>query len=352
MPSDTTPTTYADSTLKTFASDNYSGAHPLMIDAITNANAGHAAAYGADDYSKRLGELIRERFGKNALAVLTFNGTGANVLGLSALTPRHGAVICADSAHIEQDEGNAPQLVAGLKHLCIKSADGKITPAQIKSKIEHAPHRALATTVYISQPTEFGTCYTLDELRQIRQMCDQHDLKLFIDGARLCNAAVRLGCDFADFAQYAHALSLGGTKNGLIFGECLVVMDQSLHHAMPYLQKAHLQTGSKMRFIAAQFVAWLESGIWQELASHSNQMADYLAKKIAPLAPVTQKVEANAVFVHMQDDVIQKLSHHHFYTWLPAHGDTPATVRLMCTFDTTRAQIDAFAMDLTSALAN
>lgn len=331
------------------ASDNYSGAHPVVIQAITDANQGHAPAYGADTYSDTLNQIIGEHFGAQAKAFCVFNGTGANVLGLASLLPRTGAVLCAQSAHIVCDESNAPEYVAGIKAVTIASTDGKIHATQIASMLKQGEHHPQINAVYISQTTELGTCYSLDELQKLRAVCDQFGLYLYIDGARLCNAMAHLKCDLGEIGKYADILSLGGTKNGLVLGECLVVVNPLFSTQMPYLRKIHLQTGSKMRFISAQFIAWLTSGLYKTLAQHSNELAQYLANRLQdlPSIEICQKVQANAVFVKMPKDIAKDLqAKYRFYDW------DDGVVRLMTSFDMTTTMIDEFIDALQSALAN
>lgn len=332
-----------------FASDNYSGVHPTIMDAIITANGGHQTAYGDDIYSRKLDELIAERFGQHATSYPVFNGTGANIIALSALTPRHGAVICTTNAHIYNDESNAPAYVAGLRLLPVKTADGKLTPAHIKNICQSSqgnPHAPQPTTVYLSQVTELGTCYTLDELIAITTTAKSFGLHTYLDGARLANACAYLGCSLSDIATTGvDILTLGGTKNGMMMGECLVVLNPAFDSVMPYLRKNHLQLASKHRFISAQFVAWLSDELWLTLARHSNQMAQYLYQKIKQLDGIkfTQPVQSNAVFLSLPKAISQKLHQEFsFYDWNTQTGE----IRLVMSFDTTAEQIDHLAQTL------
>lgn len=329
------------------ASDNYSGVHPVIMDAIVRANVGHAPAYIGDEYSCLMADHIKRLFGKQATGYAVFNGTGANVLGLSALLPRYGAVIATDTAHINTDESVAPQYVAGIKILSAPHQQGKLTPNAITALIDKSLHRPQAAVVYISQATELGTCYSLDELCEIRQVCDELGLFLYIDGARLCNAAAHLGCTLYDIAKYADILSLGGTKNGLMLGECLVVMNPAFHQGMEFLRKTHMQLASKMRFMSAQFNAWFSDDLYMDLARHSNAMASYLYKEIKDLNPITYPVQSNAVFARLPNQaVIDRLDKFGFYVWTKDDFG----VRLMTSFDTTVKDIDAFVFALKEAL--
>lgn len=330
------PTSFA------FASDNYSGVHPIIIDALAQANGGHEQAYGDDVYSRKLDELIKANFGDTATAYPVFNGTGANIIALSALTPRHGAVICTTGAHIHNDESNAPAYVAGLRLLTVDTPDGKLRPDDIARLCQHIgnPHAPQPTTVYISQVTELGTCYTLSELTNIVKTAKSFGLAVYIDGARLANACAYLGCSFADIASTGvDMLSVGGTKNGMMMGECLVVLNPAFDTLMPYLRKNHLHLASKHRFISAQFVAWLTDELWLTLARHSNEMAQYLYCQIKDLdgVSITQAVESNAVFAILPPDVVSKLHEDfHFYDWNATTGE----IRLMMSFDTSVEQVD------------
>lgn len=326
-----------------FASDNCSGIHPAILQAIIDANHGHQHSYGDDDYTKKLHALIHTHFGDHTHAYPVLNGTGANVIALQALSPRHGVVICSETAHIYHDESNAPQYVAGLRLLTTPSDDGKLSPQAIRD-ICHANignvHAPQPTTVYISQVTELGTCYTLDEIRQIVTTAKEFGLYTYIDGARLANACAYLDCTLKDIADTGvDILTLGGTKNGLMIGECIVVFNQDLHTQLPYLRKNTLHLASKMRFISAQFVAWLDNGLWRQLAQHSNYMAQYLAKQLYSIdnIHITQPVQSNAVFATMSPQLIEELhKHFHFYDW---HAQT-GKVRFVMSFDTQKEHID------------
>lgn len=328
-----------------FASDNYSGVHPTILSAIVAANGGHEPAYGDDVYTQVLDGLIKANFGESATAYPVFNGTGANIIALSALTPRHGAVICTKQAHIHNDESNAPAYVAGLCLLVVDTADGKLRLDDIRQSCQSMgnPHAPQPTTVYISQVTELGTCYTLDEMRELVHTAKEFGLSVYVDGARLANACAYLDCTFKDIADTGvDMLSLGGTKNGMMMGECLIVINPALDAAMPYLRKNHLHLASKHRFISAQFVAWFGDELWRVLARHSNDMAQYLYSKIKDISGVciTQKVQSNAVFAILPPDVVARLhDDFHFYDW----NDKTGEIRLMMSFDTTREQVDGLA---------
>ncbi|WP_049237062.1 threonine aldolase family protein [Moraxella canis] len=328
--------------MKHFASDNYAGVHPTIMQALIDANQGHEMAYGADSITARLDDLIRREFGEQAVGYPVFNGTGANVLGLQSLMPRYGSVICAETAHINQDESNAPQAVGGYKLWTVRSDDGKLTPEMIAPYAQGFgnEHRAQPLVLYISQVTECGTCYTVDELAALAEFVHERGMKLFVDGARLANAASYLDVSFYEMITKTGVdmVAFGGTKNGLMFGECLIDVKGVMSNEMKFLRKMSMQTASKMRFISAQLIALFQDDLYRSLANHSNQMAKYLSDELLKLdgASLVYPVESNGVFIKMKQDHIAKArTQSNFYDW---HDDS---VRLMCSFDTTKADIDA-----------
>src|ERR1700746_3654624 len=234
---------------KSFGSDNHAGVHPAVLRAIADANPGDAVAYGADVWTGEATAGLREAFGADD-AFLVLNGSGANVLGLSLLLRRHEAVICAESAHINTDECGAPEQLVGTKLLTVPTEDGKITPELIAEKLSGRgdDHRSQPGVVAVTQATELGTCYTLAELRKIADFCHASDLRVYLDGARLANAAASLDCSLAECAD---VLTFGGTKNGAVGAEALIVMGGNLAADVPYLRKQVTQLTSKMRFVAA-----------------------------------------------------------------------------------------------------
>ncbi|OMH24842.1 threonine aldolase [Tersicoccus phoenicis] len=339
---------------RTFASDNYAGVHPEVLDAVAAANAGHQISYGEDEYTGRLQEVLGRHFGSGTAAFPVFNGTGANVVGLQALLPRWGAVICAETAHINVDENGAPERVGGLKLLTVPTPDGKLTPELIDRQAWGwgNEHRAQPLAVSITQTTEMGTCYSVEEIRAIADHVHQRGMKLHLDGARLANAAATLGEGLRAFTRDAgvDAISFGGTKNGLMFGEAVVVFDPATATALPYLRKMDMQLASKMRYISAQLVALYEGDLWLTSARHANAMAQRLRAGVEPLdgVRVTQQTQANAVFAVLDHDVTERLrARFRFYDWDEATGE----VRWMCSWDTTEDDVDAFVTALAEELA-
>jgi threonine aldolase len=331
---------------KSFGSDNHAGVHPAVLHAIVDANSGDTVAYGADAWTEDATAGLREIFGADE-AFLVLNGSGANVLGLSLLLRRHEAVICAESAHINTDECGAPEQLVGTKLLTVPTADGKITPELIAEKLSGRgdDHRSQPGVVALTQATELGTCYSLAELRKIADFCRASDLRLYLDGARLANAAASLDCSLAELAECADVLSFGGTKNGAMGAEALIVMRPGLSADVPYLRKQLTQLTSKLRFVAAQFSALLHDDLWRANASHANAMAQLLAAGAAAVdgIEIVRPVQANAVFARLQPRHIAALQQDWtFHVW----DEDNNVVRWMTSFDTTEGDVAAFLGDI------
>lgn len=342
-----------DPSVRGFASDNYSGVHPEILEALSVVNGGHQVSYGDDVYTEHLQEVFRSHFGERAEAYPVFNGTGANVVSLQALTKRWSAVICAESAHINVDECGAPEKIAGIKLLSVPTPDGKLTPELIDRQAWGwgDEHRAQPHVVALTQSTELGTVYTPDEIAEICAHAHGHGMTVFVDGSRLANAAVTLGLPLRAFTTDVgvDVLSFGGTKNGLMLGEAVVVLNPDVAHGLKYLRKSSMQLASKMRFVSAQLIALLEGDLWLRNARHANAMAArlYAAVKDIPGVQVTRAPEANAVFAVIPPEVADRVrKHFRFYTWDTHTGE----VRWVCSFDTTEADVDAFAATLREEL--
>jgi len=328
---------------KSFGSDNHSGAHPAVMRAIVEANTGDAVAYGADPWTERATSELRRLAGADGEVYLVLNGSGANVLGLGLLLDRHEAVICAESAHIHTDECGAAERILGTKLLAVPAPDGKLTPELIASRLAGRgdEHFAQPGVVAITQSTELGTCYSLAELRKIREFCADNGLRVYMDGARLANAAAYLGCSLAELAEHADVLSFGGTKNGAMGVEALIVMRAGDSVNAPYLRKQHMQLSSKMRFLAAQFIALLTDDLWLRNARHANAMAARLASGLAnlPGVGVVYPVEADAVFARLSRQHIAALQREWmFHVW----DERTSVVRWMTAFDTQERDVDDF----------
>jgi threonine aldolase len=333
---------------KSFGSDNHAGAHPAVLQAIFDANSGDAIAYGADAWTERATAELREVFGADS-AFLVTNGSGANVLGLSVLLRRHEAVICADSAHIRTDECGAPERLLGTKLLSVPTPDGKLTPELIAGQLAGRgdEHFAQPGAVAVTQSTEFGTCYSLAELREIAEFCRTSDLRVFLDGARLANAAAYLDCSLAQLAECADVLSFGGTKNGAMGAEALILMGSGLGADVPYLRKQQTQLMSKMRFVAAQFTALLQDDLWRANAAHANALARRLADgaAVVPGVEIVYPVQANAVFARLEPQHISALQETcFFHVW----DEKESVVRWMTAFDTSEEDVDAFVEEIRS----
>jgi len=340
-----------DPSIRGFASDNYSGIHPEVLAAIAAANDGHQVAYGEDVYTERLQEVFAHHFGEGVEAFPVFNGTGANVTGLQSMLPRWGAVVAASTAHINVDEGGAPERVAGIKILNVPTEDGKLTPELIDREAWGwgDEHRAQPLVVSITQSTELGTLYTPDEIRTIADHIHPLGMHLHVDGARIANAAASLDLPLRAFTRDVgvDVLSFGGTKNGAMGAEAIVVLNPEASAGLTYLRKLNMQLSSKMRFVSAQLIALLEGDLWLRNARHSNAMAQRLRAGIeAGLADgsirgvdFTQKTQANGVFATLPDGVADRLRESfRFYDWDASRNE----VRWMCSFDTTEDDIDAF----------
>jgi threonine aldolase len=348
-------TTLHDTTIRGFASDNYSGVHPKVLAAIAAANDGHQIAYGEDAYTARLQEVFVHHFGDGVEAFPVFNGTGANVVGLQSMLPRWGAVVAASTAHINVDEGGAPERVAGIKILNVPTPDGKLTPELIDREAWGwgDEHRAQPLVVSITQSTELGTLYTPDEIRAIADHVHARGMGLHLDGARISNAAAALDVPLRAFTRDAgvDVLSFGGTKNGAMLGEAVVVLDPAASEGLLFLRKLNMQLSSKMRFVSAQLIALLEDDLYLRNARHANAMAARLRASVeAGLddgsitgVAFTQPTQSNGVFATLPDGVADRLRESfRFYDWDAAKNE----VRWMCSFDTTETDVDAFVAEL------
>ncbi|MER7951277.1 low specificity L-threonine aldolase [Streptomyces sp. NPDC096079] len=343
-----------DPSVRGFASDNYAGAHPEVLAALALANEGHQVAYGEDQYTDHLQRIMHSHFGPTAEAFPVFNGTGANVTALQALTDRWGAVICAETAHINVDEGGAPERMGGLKLLTVPTPDGKLTPELIDRQAWgwEDEHRAMPQVVSITQNTELGTVYTVDEIRAIVEHAHAKGMKVHLDGARIANAAASLDVPMRAFtnAVGVDVISYGGTKNGMLFGEAVVVLNPDAVSHMKHLRKLSMQLASKMRFVSVQLEALLAKDLWLRNARHANAMAQRLAAGVRELdgVEILYPVQANAVFARLPQEVTRRLQERfRFYFWDEAAGD----VRWMCAFDTTEDDVDAFLQALKEELA-
>lgn len=338
-----------------FGSDNHSGISPEIMEAIASANVDHALAYGDDEYCEKAVQLLRQEFGTQANVYFVFNGTGANVLNIDAMCRSHHAVVCAETAHINVDECGAPQRIVGCRLLTVPTPDGKLTPELVKTQLHGFgfEHHSQPRAISITQPTELGTLYTLDEIRALADLAHSHDMYLHMDGARLANAAVALGCTFRQMTTDlgVDCLSFGGTKNGMMIGESAIILNPALDVELKYRRKQMAQLSSKMRFMAAQFEAYLSTGVWRRNAEHSNRMAQLLCQSLreVPQVKVVYPVQANSVFVQLPNKVWNALlDDYFFYLW----DEATDVVRWMCSFDTTEEDIHNLVQALKKRLAD
>ena len=336
----------SDAPWRGFASDNYAGAHPQVIDALASVNAGHQRAYGDDAVTARATDMVRDLFGAQADFYPVFNGTGANVVALQSVTSRWQSVIASATAHIHADEGGAPEVVAGIKLWTVPTTDGKLRPGDVQGQCFDMEfvHRSQPGAVSITQSSEMGTVYSPDEVAAIAQVAHANGLAVHMDGARLSNAAASLGVPVRAFTTDAGVdlVSFGLTKNGAMIAESVVVLDPQRVHGIDFLRKTSMQLSSKMRFLSAQYVALLTDDLWLTSAGHANSMARRLEAAVRDISGVqiTQEVQANAVFAVLPAAVTAALQDRfHFYTWNQVTGE----VRWMCAWDTTPEDVDAFA---------
>jgi threonine aldolase len=331
-----------------------------VLAALAAANGGHQAAYGEDRYTARLRDVVGEHFGAQAEVYPVFNGTGANVISLTSVLPRWGAVIAAATAHIHTDEAGAPERMTGIKLLTVATPDGKLTPDLIAREAWGwgNEHRAQPLAVSITQTTELGTLYTPAEVRAIGEFAHSRGMAVHMDGSRLWNAAAALGVPFRDFTTDAgvDVLSLGGTKNGLLGVEAVVVLDPQRATGLTYLRKLTMQLASKMRFASAQLLALFDDDLGLRSAAHANAMAARLrtaleagiADGTLPGLAFTQDTAANALFATLPTDAADRIRERvRFYDWDRARGE----IRWMTAWDTTEADVDGFVAVIRKELA-
>ena len=331
---------------RNFASDNNAGVHPEVVEAIARANQGHVVAYGDDAFTRSAIKKFEEHFGPDIAVFFTFNGTGANVLGLQALTRSFQSVLCSDYAHIYTDECGAPEKHTGCKLIPLPHQDGKISLDSVRHAYHGIgdEHHSQPRVISITQSTEMGTVYRPEEIQAFAKFAHEHEMFLHMDGARIANAAASLGQNLRQATRDlgVDVLSFGGTKNGIMGGEAVVFFHPEQSRDFLYLRKQSMQLASKMRFIAAQFEALLTNDLWRRSAEHANRMAKILEQEISriPEVKIVWKVEANGVFAQIPRHSIEKIKKHYFfYPWIEAES----IVRWMCSFDTTEEDIRKFA---------
>lgn len=336
-----------------FSSDNNAGVHPEILQAIARVNQGHVVAYGDDDYTRSALKKFEEHFGTDIAVFFTFNGTGANVLGLQAITRSFHSVFCSDYAHIYTDECGAPEKHTGCKLIPLPQQAGKITLESLRHAYHGIgdEHHSQPRVISITQATEMGTVYQPEEIQGFAGFAREHGMFLHMDGARIANAAVSLGQTLRQATRDlgVDVLSFGGTKNGILGGEAVVFFHPEQSQDFLYLRKQSMQLASKMRFIAAQFEALLTGDLWRRSAEHANRMARVLEKELRriPEVRVIWKVEANGVFVQIPRHAIEKIKQQYFfYVWI----EEESIVRWMCSFDTTEDDIHQFVQLVAEAV--
>jgi threonine aldolase len=328
-----------------FASDNNSGIHPEILKAIESANTGHSIGYGDDIWTKEAVSLFKKEFGADTEVFFVLTGTGANILGIQSAIHSFQAVLCAETAHIHTDECGAPEKFTGSKLIPVPTSNGKISAQQL-AKYLHGfdfEHHSQPGLISITQTSEMGTVYKVEEIRELADLAHSHGMFLHMDGARISNAAVTLGLPFKEFTKDAGVdiLSFGGTKNGMMIGEAVLFFNPKLAQYSKYYRKQAAQLYSKMRFVGAQFVPYLKLGIWKETATHANRMAKILETEVRKLKgiQITQNVDANGIFAIVPKELIPQMQQaYFFYPWDEMRGE----VRWMTSFDTTEEDIMNF----------
>jgi threonine aldolase len=339
---------------RAFGSDNWAGVHPEVLAAIGEANVDHAPSYGNDAWTEKAIEMIRGLVGKNCDVFFLFSGTAANVLGLQSLVRSHQAVICSETAHVHTSEAGAAEKHIGCKLIPLPAPDGKISASDIPKQLGYIgnEHHVQPKAVTVTQSTEYGTVYSLAELKEITRAAHDNGLHVHMDGARIFNAAASLGCTLEETTRSAgiDVLSFGGTKNGLIAGEALVFFNRKFAEDFEFRRMQGMQLASKMRFVAAQYVALLSNDLWQKNAEHANRMAKMLGNGMCglPGVSITQKVQSNSVFAILPPEVIPKIQKSFgFHVWNQSLGE----VRLVTSWDTAESDVREFCAVLAEAVA-
>jgi len=331
--------------MRSFASDNNSGVHPLVMEALAKANTDHAFGYGDDQWTAEAAIKIKDTFTQDCEPLFVFNGTGSNIVALQLLTRPYNSILCAETAHIYVDECGSPVKATGCQIRPIETSDGKLTPELILPHLHGFgdQHHSQPGAIYISQCTELGTVYTVKELKAITELAHQYGMYVHMDGARIANAAAALNVSLKALTVDCgiDVLSFGGTKNGLMMGECVVVFNPSLAKSAKFYRKQSAQLASKMRYLSCQFTAYLTDNLWLKNATHANNMAQllYNGLKTYPDIKFTQKPETNALFLSMPRSVIDKLMEtYFFYFWKEENNE----IRLVTSFDTTEDDVLEF----------
>lgn len=337
--------------IKSFASDNWAGACPEVMQALIDANQGHSPAYGDDPHTAEAKLEFKRVFGEQAEVFFVYNGTGANIISLASNSRSFNSIICSEHAHINVDECGAGEKFAGTKLLDLANSNGKLTVEMILPHVQadRYPHQSVPKIISITQASELGTLYTIKEIKAIADLAHQYNLILHVDGARIANAAVALNCSMKEMITDTGVdiLSFGGTKNGLMFGEAVVFLKPGLSDLFELFRKQGMQLASKMRFISAQFIALLKDNLWEKNARNANEMAQYLGAKLAaiPEIKISQEIETNGIWAVIPKALAEKMQNaQFFYPWEEAKDE----YRIMTAFDTTKEEIDTFIATILS----
>ncbi len=336
------------------ASDNYSPAHPTILQAIQKANQDYAHSYGSDPWTEEATQLLCEAFGHPAKILFLPTGTGSNVLALKLALKPHESVLCTEIAHINTQESGSAEAIVGCKLLPLPHQNGKLTPQDVRKKLNAerplGKHTTSPRLLSITQPTEVGTVYTLAELKALSSLCKEENLLLHIDGSRLYNSLVALSCSFKEIVEAAKPdlLSLGGTKNGLLFAESLLIFHPPLQDGADYLQKQTLQLLSKMRFLSAQYIPFFKEKLWHTLASHANRQAGRIGSLIASIPELTLNypVETNQIFFSAPADWLPRIQKQIVcYPWNMEKNE----LRLVTSWNTSDQEIEQFIQAINSS---
>lgn len=331
--------------MKMFKSDNVSGVHPKVLKSIMDANTGHQSPYGEDEFTKRAAESIKELFKADADVYFVTSGTASNVIGLSGLLKPFEGVICTETAHINTDECGAFEKFSGCKILYTPEHDGKIKIEDIKKLLTHEDdeHRVQPKIISISQTTETGTLYSVEEIKELADFAHSNNMYLHLDGARLANAVIALDSSFKDMITDTGVdlLSFGGTKNGMMIGEAIVSFNKDISKNFKYYRKQGMQLLSKMRFVSCQFIPYIEEGIWKQNATQANDMGSYLKERLRECrgVKVQEGYKTNMIFANVEDKIIDDLQEEFGFYVI---DEATNLIRLVTSFDTTKEDIDAF----------
>jgi len=331
-----------------FASDNRAAVHPKVMEALSAANTGHAPSYGEDMWTQRLDQQLNELFGREAYPFVMFSGTGSNVAAMAHLTMGYSAVICTDISHMNTNETGAPERVACIKLLPVTHKDGKLNAEDIEKHISALgnEHHAQPYIVSVTQSTELGTVYTPDELKLICDTAHNYGMQVYMDGARIANAAAYLNVPIADMTVNAgiDAVCFGGTKNGMMYGECLIFFDKQIGERFIFTRKNVAQLPSKSRYISAQFLSLLENDLWLSTARHANECAQYLADELKGFKDIkiAFPVQTNQIFFKLNKQKAKELQKDFLFY------EIDGLYRIVTSFDTRKEEADAFIHKLQS----